>query len=468
MNARAYPERPALILAILALGILLLGLTPYPRAFTEAMRQAETHRTAGEYSAALAAYQEAARHDPESPLPWLRAGQVLLAQHRYLQATVAFREAERLGEEVAATMGLGESYAGRGDWAAAIQTWLRAQAQAPDDARVRVALGRGALAQGQFAQAEQYLAQALELEAAAPEAQAAHALMGRLLAANDPEGAALHLRQAGDADMLAVLRAAQAEANPLRRTLTLGAAFLQRGELLLARRAFERAVDQAPAAAEPLAYLAHALDRLGETVLAGELLAQALDLDPESVLAHYFLASHHRQVGNVERAMETLWQALLLDPENAALHVEMGEAFVALGDYGQAEEWYLGAVEAAPDEVEFQRLLAHFYLDHLYRIEEGGLPAAQAIVGLAPGDARAQDLLGWAFHLAGKPVEGSEVLLLALALDPDLVSAHFHLGSLYLSTGRSELARQYLRRAADLDTGGYYRQRAEMLLSELD
>ncbi len=125
-----------------------------------------------------------------------------------------------------------------------------------------------------------------------------------------------------------------------------------------------------------------------------------------------------------------------------------------MGDYGQAEEWYLGAVEVAPGDVEFQRLLAHFYLDHLYRIEEGGLPAAQATVDLAPGDARAQDLLGWGLHLAGKPVEGSQVLLVALALDPDLVSADFHLGSLYLSTGRTGLARQHLQRAADLDTSG--------------
>lgn len=243
MNARAYPGRPVLILAIVALGILLLGLTPYPRAFTQAIRQAEAHRAGGEYTAALLAYQKAARLDPESPLPWLRTGQVLLAQHRFPLATAAFREAERLGEGVAATLGLGESFAGRGDWAAAIQTWLRAQAQAPEDARVYLALGRGTLAQEQYEQAMQYLAQALQREPTASEARAAHALLGRLLTTSDLEQAAQHLRQAGDEDMLAVLQAAQAETDPLRRTLTLGAAFLQRGQLPLARRAFERAVD---------------------------------------------------------------------------------------------------------------------------------------------------------------------------------------------------------------------------------
>ena len=332
MNARAYPGRPTLILAIVALGILLLGLTPYPRAFTETMRQAEAHRAGGEYTAALLTYQKATRLDPESPLPWLRTGQVLLAQHRFPLATAAFREAERLGAGVAATMGLGESYADRGDWAAAIQAWLRAQAVAPEDARVYLALGRGALAQERYEQAMQYLVQALQREPAASEARAAHALLGRLLVTSDLGQATQHLRQAGDEDMLAVLQAAQTETDPLRRTLTLGAAFLQRGELPLARRAFEQAVDQAPADAEPLAYLAHTLDRLGETAVSGKLLTQALALNPESVLAHYFLASHHRQVGNTALAQETLWQALLIDRENASLGVEMGETFAERGE----------------------------------------------------------------------------------------------------------------------------------------
>jgi tetratricopeptide (TPR) repeat protein len=455
-------------LVIMALGILLLGLTPYPRAFTETMRRAEVHRVAREYTAALEAYQEAARLDRESPLPWLHTGEILLAQHRFPLATAAFREAERLGRNVAATLGLGESYAGRGDWAAAIRTWLRAQEAAPGDARVYLALGRGALAQGQFEQAEQYLAQALLWEPTESEALAAHALLGRLLVTRDLGQAAEHLRQADDQNMLAVLQAVEAEAEPLRRTLTLGASFLQQSDLTLARQAFARAVEQAPGDAEPLAYLAHTLDRQGETGTAGELLARALALDPESVLAHYFLASHHRQIGNLSTAQEVLWQALLLDPENAALRVEMGEIFADLGDYVKAEEWYLGALEVAPEDLEFQRLLAHFYLDHLYRVEESGLPAAQATADLAPGDARAQDLLGWGLHLAGRSVEGSQVLLVALALDPDLVSAHYHLGSLYLSTGRMDLARQHLRRTADLDTSGYYRQRAEMLLAEMD
>ena len=63
--------------------------------------------------------------------------------------------------------------------------------------------------------------------------------------------------------------------------------------------------------------------------------------------------------------------------------------------------------------------------------------------------------------------EGEQALRQALSLDPDLTTAHYHLGSLYLTTGRRELARWHLQRAADLDLHGFYRDRAELLLADL-
>ncbi|MGD8820184.1 MAG: tetratricopeptide repeat protein, partial [Anaerolineae bacterium] len=91
-----------------------------------------------------------------------------------------------------------------------------------------------------------------------------------------------------------------------------------------------------------------------------------------------------------------------------------------------------------------------------------------AAVDLAPEDARAYDLLGWAYHLAGRHAEAQRAFLRSLALDPDLPSAHYHLGSLYLSIGQRNRAREHLQRASDLDTHGFLRRRAELLLLELE
>ena len=462
------PWRARLQLTLLALLVLALALTPYPRAFTAAMRQAETHAASGQYGAAVESYLQASQLDPDSPLPWLRMGKFLLNQRRFVRATIAFLEAERRGGAVEAVLGLGESRAGPGDWAFAVSEWLRALALAPDDPRVYVALGRASIALAQFDQAEDYLSRALQFQPSPQDSAAASALLGRLWIGAEPALAEAAFREAGDDDMLAVLHTAYTETDPARQALLLGIAFLQRHELTLARHHFERAVTLAPADAEPLAYLAHTLDQQGETVAARDLLEQALELDGDSALVNYFLGTHHRLVGNWADAQDALWQALLEDPDNAALRAEMGGTFADQGDYPAAEEWYVGAVSSAPEEVGFHFMLVHFYLDHLYRVQDGGLPAAQALLALVPNDARAHDLLGWAFHLSGQHDEGLVALGEALARDPDLASAHFHLGSLYVTLGQHHLARHHLQRAIDLDTDGYYRDRAEMLLMDLD
>ena len=475
MSTRSDPWRAGLEVALLAVIVLALQLMPEPQALVAAMRQAESYRAAQAYGAAAEAYRMAAGLDAGSPRPWQRLGEVFLQQHRFAQAGEAFDLARQNHGGAAALLGLGEARAGDGDWFAAIGAWLQAVALAPEDPRLQVALGRGMIAQGQMETAEQYVRHALELAPPPDVAAQAHALLGRLLAgdvtASKRGQATGHLSQAGDADMLAVLQAVDAEPEPDRQALLLGIAFLQRDELVLARRQLERAVALAPAgrSAEAHAYLGHILDRLGETVMARQALEEALALDPSLVLPYYFLGLHERQIGDTRKAQATLWQGLLLDPQNAALRLQMAETMLDLRDYEGAAEWYQGAVDVAPQDqqVEFYLALIHFHLDHLYRVSEKGLPAAEAAAALAPDDARVQDLLGWAYHLDDRHGEAEQALLRALEIDPELVSAHFHLGSLYARLGRHDLARRHLQRAADLDIGGYYRERAEAVLKDL-
>jgi tetratricopeptide (TPR) repeat protein len=455
-------------LTLLALLVLLLALTPYPRAFTEAMRQAEDQVASSEYGTAVESYRQASELDPESPLPWLRMGEVLLQQRRFVPATISFLEAERRGGAAEAVLGLGESRAGSGDWAFAVSEWLRALALAPDDPGVYTALGRANIALGRFEQAESYLSQALQLQPSPQDRSTASALLGRLWIGEEPDLARAAFREAGDDDMLAVLQAVNAEPNPARQALLLGVAFLQRQELALARRHFERAVALAPGDAEPLAYLAHTLDQQGETLAARDLLERALEIDGDSTLVQYFLGTHNRLVGNWRDAQDALWQALLNDPDNAALRAEMGGTLADQGDYAAAEEWYAGAVSSAPEEVGFHFMLVHFYLDHLYRVQDGGVPAAHTLLALAPDDARSHDLLGWAYHLSGQHDESLTALQEALRRDPDLASAHFHLGSVHVALGQHDLARHHLQRAIDLDRDGYYRDRAEMILLDIE
>jgi tetratricopeptide (TPR) repeat protein len=124
-------------------------------------------------------------------------------------------------------------------------------------------------------------------------------------------------------------------------------------------------------------------------------------------------------------------------------------------------------VQREPEDARFQLILAQFYVDHTYKVEEEGVAAALRAVELDPESAMAHDVLGWAYHLTGHWGEARTHLQRALALDLDLARAHYHLGALYAARGDVEAAQREYQRAIDLDTEGSFRQRAERALDDL-
>ena len=69
--------------------------------------------------------------------------------------------------------------------------------------------------------------------------------------------------------------------------------------------------------------------------------------------------------------------------------------------------------------------------------------------------------------MTGRWREAKTHLQRALALDPDLARAHYHLGALYAARGDVEAAQREYQRAIDLDSQGFFRQRAEKALEDL-
>jgi Flp pilus assembly protein TadD len=100
-------------------------------------------------------------------------------------------------------------------------------------------------------------------------------------------------------------------------------------------------------------------------------------------------------------------------------------------------------------------------------VEGDGLLSAERAVELAPGSAEALDVLGYAQFLNGSHAEAGQSLARAIALDPELASAHFHLGLVNLETQQADLARQNLENAIALDAGGPVAERALKALARL-
>jgi Flp pilus assembly protein TadD len=227
----------------------------------------------------------------------------------------------------------------------------------------------------------------------------------------------------------------------------------------LALAELDRITELDPENYTALAYSGYALLALGRPDDAREKLRRVTQLDPQDPLGHYFLGILHRSEGYLSTALWDFKRSLRLDPLNAAVYAEIANTYQRLGQHVAAEEWYRGAVSIAPEEPAFRLLLTEFYLDVVPRPQEA-LIAATELAALTPDDPIALDLLGWARFLAGQTSAAKTTLENALALDPTLARAHYHLGVVCEELGDLAGAERAYQRAIDLDTQGTYRERA--------
>ncbi|MFQ5614127.1 MAG: tetratricopeptide repeat protein, partial [Anaerolineae bacterium] len=440
--------------------------TPTPSA-PELLAEARALQAERHYGAALQRLEQAAALEAgrDDPTPLLEAGQIYLAQHRWPLAEDAFNRAlARAPHNVEAAIGLARAVSGQDDLFRARRFWREAVDLDPTRAESWAGLGKTLLDRGDFDQAlaafEEGVRRGPDPAAqwylavlTAPEAGLA--AVDQLAAIPDDASPDLIARRDHLLATLAALPPNAAHAGVGRAT---GLALVQWQEWAAATRALTLSTQANPDDADAWAFLGHALGRWGRPALAA--FARAEALAPDSALPLYFKGIYLREKDQAGLALEAFLRAAELDPENAAITVEAARTLAGQGDYVSAEAWYIAATLIAPDDVEFQLLLARFYIERGVRLESAGLEAARKAVALDPANPVALDLLGWAQALAGSPADGERTLRSALEKDPNLVSARYHLAKALEAQGRVEEAAQEYTRVIDWDIDGFYRKRA--------
>jgi len=448
---------PLLALTFLAIA-LVVALRPASAPYLTLLRQGDEHAARAERTAAVAAYREAAHLRPKDPLPHLRLAQLYLDWGRTDNALAALVQAERLGADEGELERLHVAiHTARADWRAVTEHARRMLDLMPDNDAARHALARAYVELREWDAAR---AEYQELLRTDPTDPVAHERLGALLLGDsgDERTAALqHLFAAGTdlADrLLAAMEEPGAADDPAYASALLGRALFEEQEWALAVHHFERAISHNPEYADAHAYLGYALDQMNLPNEAQRHLLQATALAPDSAVAHTFLGLHYDRLGDPSAARTEYEMAYDLDPQNPATCVEIGQAWAAEGRYVAAEVWLLEAVSLQPDDPALWEILARFYLDH--HITAAGQPveAATKLVELAPGDARAHDLLGWAALQTGDYETAHDSLLQAISLDPELPSAYYHLGLLWTAQEEHQKAQTAFTRALDLDTTG--------------
>jgi tetratricopeptide (TPR) repeat protein len=463
-----YQLATLLALTFLAVALLLLLRSPAP-SYQSFLLHGDEYAAKAERTAAVAAYEGAARLRPNDSEPRLRLAQLYLGWGRTGEALAALAEAERLGtdDDVALERLWITAYEAHADWPAVVERAYRLLALAPDDREARHALARAYIELRAWGAARDEYEALLESDEAD---SLAHERLGALLIGYDDAVATRHLFAArtGLADqLLGALDAPDVTDDPAYASALVGRVLFEAEEWALAVHQFERALAYSPAYADAHAYLGYALDRMGYGDEAYPHLQQAVALAPDSVVSCLFLGLHYERLGDYAAARAKYETAYDLDPENPAACVVIGRTWIAEKDYSVAEIWLVHAVSLRPDDPVLWEILADFYLEHNITSEERGTTTAAKLVELAPGGARAYDLQGWAALQVGDYDAAQESLTQALAIDPSLASAHYHFGLLWSAQGDMQRAREAFTRALDLDTTGELAELIERVMETM-
>jgi tetratricopeptide (TPR) repeat protein len=461
--------------SVLFLACLVLGLRLWPERddYVALIREGDAHLASKEYSFAARVYRQAASLRPGSPVPLLRLGEAFLAQAWYDRAQAALLAAHREGGWTSELhLRVGQLYQGMGLETEAIAQWEAALAQDPHLAEARLEVGWACLHREAWDDARVAFEAILARwdDDHRQRWQAAHYGLGLLLIQEDPAAALHHLQiAAGGEDgaiagkaiaLGAAVERVSSISDAIHAVASLGEAYVRAEAWSLARRTLAQALAAEPAYAEAMAYLGHVLDYLGDPAEAERHLQRAVQLAPTTTLTRYLLGLYYQRHGRAREAAFQYRQALKLDPHNAALYAELGHAWLTEKNYVDAEVAFRAAAELAPRHVGFQLLLARFYVDRLIKVRTHGLLVARDAARLDPADAEAFDVLGWAYYLVGYLDEAERTLSRAVALDPDLAGARYHLGVVHRQLGQSIEADYQLWRTVDLDRTGYYRSHA--------
>jgi predicted Zn-dependent protease len=444
---------------------LLLWLSIGPTDLRETLSRADEAFQAGRLAEAAALYEQIAAYPGGKQLVALRLAEVKLTLARqeadaprsaYQEARDAWLDVLELDQaDGAAQRALAEAHLALGDVEAAEEALDQLPAGSAADISLWHQLVASYLQQENWAAAGRAYAR---IAAAEPGNSEAHYWAGVLLLAADPSLAHQHLLRArndllfrGQSDRLILaLERVNEIPDPAYRAAQIGLAYLDIGEPGLAEEQLLAALEAEPTYADAWAYLGMAQDQMGRN--GRQAIARAIELESDRPLAHSLMGHHWLAQQRLGLARQEFVTARDLDPDSPAHLADVALTYQMEGDTASAEAWYQAAVRRAPDDPTFWILLAHFYLEVLNDVAEGGLLVAQKAVALDPENPAALDILGWAQFLDGQTRLAETNLLAARERGPAIPSVHYHLGRLYDDQGDRAKAVEAYRLAAALDT----------------
>jgi tetratricopeptide (TPR) repeat protein len=165
-----------------------------------------------------------------------------------------------------------------------------------------------------------------------------------------------------------------------------------------------------------------------------------------------------RAMGNVDAAIAAYRFALSLDADFAAVRHDLAQLLVQRGDFTEAEQELLAALESVPTYADATLALAG-----LYRVEQRTREALQLLVDFLERDPYSFDglvALGELLLEMERPDDAAVAFYRVLRFDPRHVGAIFHQGMLLARQERFREAIASFRRVGELEPDSEYARRA--------
>jgi tetratricopeptide (TPR) repeat protein len=262
----------------------------------------------------------------------------------------------------------------------------------------------------------------------------------------------------------------------------LGTALLQSKTYAPARAEFQRMLALMPEALEPRLGLARIDIRLGEFEEATRFLREVLARDPRNAQSLFNLGQIRYRAGDYAEARDLLGRLLQQIPNHPEAHYTLGLTFMRLGEDASAGEEFSRTIALSPDNSQAHFNLAKVYL-RMGRASDAGreqkiferlwdrqaadrnaegtardlflagdyaasLKEYVHLLEISPGNGRYELGRAQCFLKMGRRDEALAALEKAVALDPKLPDAHYHLAVLYQELGE-EAKSQKERQAFD-------------------
>ena len=212
---------------------------------------------------------------------------------------------------------------------------------------------------------------------------------------------------------------------PLLRNIE-GVCYKSTGQLEMAVKCFERAVEIKPDYADAHFNLGLTLQELNQLDAAVKCYQVTLALESSYVKAHNNLGIIYKELGKMADAVKSYEQAIALQPGFAEAHNNLGITFQELGQLDEAVKCYEEALVIQPDYIEV--LNNHGNTLKLLGQTDEALNSYKQALSINPDYADAHNNIGIIYHEMGQFDEAIKCYKKVIAIKPEHAEAHNNLG----------------------------------------